>query len=127
MIRRLRPVRLALAVLWTAAAAAGFLLPGRLVPDPTHPGQARVVHVVAFAGAAWLWLWAFPKTAFPRAPLVIGAVGVALAVGSELWQMRVVSGRGAQPLDLAADLAGLALGFIGAWASSRWRRELPLS
>ena len=105
--------RLGLAVLWTAAAAAGLFLPGRAVPD-VGPALTTAAHVTFFAGFVALWAWALPR----RMPLVIGGA-LTLAVGTEVFQAEAVPGRDGQFEDLWADLSGIALGSGLAWVLVR--------
>lgn len=107
------PRRLALAALWTAAAALGLLLPERLLPDGWR-GGATVAHVVLFGGAAALWTWALPRH-------IAGVVGVllALAIGTELWQGATIPGRAAEWSDVVANLGGIAAGGLAGWGLTR--------
>lgn len=106
---------------WAFAAvlvASGVVLftPSSGVPS-APPGTDKVVHVVLFAALALTGRAAGARTA----PLV--AALAAYAGVSELLQALPALGRSATALDLAADLAGIALG-IAAWQGlrSRWDR-----
>jgi hypothetical protein len=85
-------------------------------PDaPLFAGADKVVHVLVFAVPVLLLLLAGAP-----APLVVGALGLH-AVVSEVVQWVVLPGRSGDPLDVVADLAGIALGW-GLWRLA-WRRS----
>jgi len=82
------------------------------LPDPppvadswSFPGLDKAVHVAVFALPTWaLWrVWPSP---------VVPVAMVAQSVASEVVQGRWLSGRGADPLDLLADLAGIGAGLL---------------
>ncbi len=74
------------------------------------PGLDKVVHVLVFAVVLGLGWWA----GAPR-PLVL-ALSVVQAPVSELLQSTLLPHRSGDPLDLAADLVGCALGW---WVARR--------
>lgn len=106
---------------WLRWVGLGVVLAGHLValylpgsPEPGGPeipGLDKVAHVLLFAVPAF-GLWRLAGRWWPIALLVLHAPV------SELVQSRFVPLREGDPLDLAADLAGIAL---GAWAARRWR------
>jgi len=98
-----------LAIALAALAAQVVVL---YLPDPppvaeawSFPGLDKAVHVAVFALPTWALWRVWPS------PVVPGAM-VAQAVASEVVQGRWLSGRGADPLDLLADLAGIAAGLL---------------
>ena len=110
-----------LAVLWTLAVAVALSVPGGAIPPAERLPLTldKWVHAGLFFGVGALWLQALPGR--------VGAVlagGTAFAVASELWQATPLVGRVSDPYDVAADLAGLALGVaFGAWLARRERRR----
>ena len=81
---------------------------------PSFPGADKVVHAALFAALAASARWrAGPSTA---ALLLV----VAYAPVSELVQGGLLAGRSGDPLDVLADLAGAAAGWL---AVSRARRR----
>ncbi len=77
---------------------------------PTFPSADKVVHLLLFALLAGTTRWRF-------GPALTG-VGLvaAYAVVSELIQGLALPGRSGDPLDVVADLLGVALG----WLLARW-------
>jgi VanZ family protein len=76
--------------------------------DGPFPGADKVVHVVLFALLAGTARWFLGGT---RAVLLLLAV---YAAGSEVVQGVVLAGRSGDPLDVVADLVGVALGWVAA-------------
>jgi VanZ family protein len=74
--------------------------------DGGVPYADKLVHVLIFVGLTLAAGWRFG-----RGPAVLGAL-VAYAVGSEVAQGLFLPGRSGNPLDVVADLVGIAL----AWA-----------
>lgn len=107
------PRPLILAVLWTVLATVLLLLPGEYVPDANVFGADKLVHASIFALFAVLWL-----SALPEAPGRVLLVGLLFAVGTELLQGAMASGRTADPYDIVANVLGLAIG-SGAFAVLR--------
>ena len=103
---------------WTGVArwaAFGAALVVQLLvlyaPDPgtgggALPGLDKLVHVAVFAAAVWTGRAA----GLPAVPLV-AALAVHAGV-SELVQGALLPGRDGDPLDVAADLVGVALGAV---------------
>ena len=125
-MRRVRRRFLALAVVWTAGAILTLFLPGTALPRP-GPEWNALAHVTFFAVAVALW-----AAAFPGRLRHVAAVAAALAVVTEAGQAALIPGRGAQWVDLVADLygvlGGLALGVVLPWVlPSRTRRSRPSS
>lgn len=121
-MRRVRRWYLVLALAWTVGAVLTLFVPGALMP---HPGPAwnSLAHVTFFAVAVALWAAAFPGRL--RRVALVAAV---LAVATELGQGYLIAGRGAQWVDLVADLygvlGGLALGIVLPWVlPGRGRRS----
>lgn len=118
-MRRIRRVYLALGVLWTLGAAVALFLPRSAVPEPS-PEWSALAHVTFFAVAVALW-----AAAFPGRMRTVAGVAVVLAAGTEIGQGTLIEGRGAQWVDLVADLfgilGGLALGVVLPWVLPRSR------
>ncbi|MDQ3611201.1 MAG: VanZ family protein [Actinomycetota bacterium] len=80
---------------------------------PTFPGADKLVHLLLFALLAGTIRWRF-------GPALVGLGVVAVyAVASELIQGFALPNRSGDPLDVVADLAGVAAGWLLA------RRLLP--
>jgi len=102
-------VAVQLAVLyWPRAAGNGL------------PYVDKLVHAAVFGAVAW----AGCRAGVPHRVLV--PLLVAQAVVSEVVQARLLSGRSGEPADVAADLAGTALGLLIAHRSGM-RRGLRAS
>jgi len=110
--RALLPVAVMLAI------AAGSLRP---LPAGLRAGPDKLVHAGVWAVLAAGWSWALGPLAAPGPRIAGVAFGLSGAWGGcdELIQARV-PWRDADPLDLAADLAGAAAGALG-WL---WYRRL---
>lgn len=106
-----RSVRLAL--LWTALLVALLFAPSAWIVSPPH-GLAFAGHLVLFGVSGFLW-----ARALPRRRALVWTVLVAAAVGSEWVQATPWIGRGAEPMDLAADGLGLALAWLAVRVSAR--------
>jgi hypothetical protein len=79
------------------------------------PHLDKLVHLLLFATLAVTGLRAGAR------PLVLLLLLLAHAVSSELIQEHLLTERGGDPLDLLADLAGVAGG--SAFERASWRRE----
>ncbi|PAP78272.1 hypothetical protein [Rubrivirga marina] len=112
-MRRVRRRYVALGVLWTVGAVATLFLPGSAVPHPS-PEWNALAHITFFAVAVALW-----AAAFPGRLRQVAAVAAVVAVATEVGQGTLIPGRGAQWVDLVADLygvlGGLALGIVLPW------------
>lgn len=73
------------------------------------PGGDKIVHAAVFAAVTFAGLRA------GLSPAVVLAFGAMHAVLSELLQHAVLPARSGDPLDVVADLAGVALGALAAW------------
>ena len=123
-MRRVRRRFVALALLWTVGAVAVLFLPGSAIPKPGDEWNV-LAHVTFFAVAVALW-----AAAFPGRLRRVAAVAAGLAVATEVGQGTLIEGRGAQWVDLVADLygvlGGLALGVVLPWVlPGRGRRTRP--
>ena len=117
-----------------AAQAAALGIPGpRSAPQPrpaaagsevsatvkvlrlAPPGADKLVHAALFAAPTFLGLHA------GFSPLLVVGSQLIFAPASELAQEEVVAGRGGALADVAADLAGVALGVAAAAIASRGR------
>lgn len=98
-----------LAVYWVTIFVATHLPSAAL---PILELSDKVYHVAAFAGLAFLLGWALPKSR--RGMSVHGAtvvsVGGLYAIVDE-WTQQFIPGRTCDPLDVAADILGLIVGF----------------
>ncbi len=73
---------------------------------PTFPGADKLVHLLLFALLAGTLRWRF-------GPALVGLGIVAVyAVASELIQGFALPNRSGDPLDVVADLAGVAAGWL---------------
>lgn len=121
------PLRVAL-VVFTLALHIGFFLPK--VPSVGSadgvPGIDKVVHIGVFA----LTVWAAGRLLAPVRRFPIG--WVAIAAFAQAWLIELVQStmpnRSADPLDVLADTAGIALGLLlWSWERRRARRALSAS
>jgi VanZ family protein len=106
------PVRRAVFALLVLVSLALFLLP---VTPSSAPGSDKVGHVAIFAALALAGRWAGLATV----PLALGLT--AYAVVTELLQATLPLGRLGDPADAVADVAGIALGLVLAWAVTAFR------
>ncbi|GGM37034.1 hypothetical protein GCM10012275_05210 [Longimycelium tulufanense] len=90
--------------------------PASAVPT-APPGTDKIVHFGLFAALAVSGLWARS----PRLPLAIGLA--AYAVGSEILQVTLPLRRSFSLADIAADLFGAAVVFVG--SRVLFRRSSP--
>lgn len=107
-----RRVRLGLYALATAILFVLCVLPSKDLPDP-GTGD-RFEHT-----AAWLVLTVTGYVLAPRRVLAIPAFALAYGVLIEILQGAIGTGRHSDPLDFAADAAGVALGVAG-FLTFRW-------
>ncbi|MDJ0523367.1 MAG: VanZ family protein [Planctomycetota bacterium] len=102
-----RPARWrVLAVLCTSAVLVMCFLPGDATPSAPVVNLDKVVHVVAFAAVAFAW-----RRSGLSATRTL-ALGLALAVITEVGQSLLQQGRSGDVLDFAADAAGVLLGLL---------------
>ncbi len=87
------------------------MLLGPSVPrPPLFPHDDKAFHLLAFAGVGGAW-WLALRRVRP-----VWAVGLSMAVLTELGQALLPYGRAGDPLDALADVAGVALGLlVGRW------------
>ena len=102
------------AVLWSLAVLAACSVPGPDLPDVGDVvlGTDKWAHALLFAGVGWLWLRAYPGKAW-----AVALGGTAYGIAIEGWQAALPIGRSGDPLDVVADVVGLAAGI----AAARWR------
>lgn len=101
--------------------AAGILWLGsrpHLGAGVSIPGLDKVAHLAMFTGLGYLTARAHRDLAPGWPPMYWIAVAALIGALDEFNQLRV-AGRTADPLDFAADAAGVLLGF----ALFRWSRE----
>jgi hypothetical protein len=109
-------------VAWAAALGYTALLVFLLWSPPTQqpplfPHDDKVFHALAFSGIGATWWWATLRGR------VVWIVGATLAVVTEVVQGMLPWPRSTDPLDMAADLVGVALGlFGGRWVLRRFSR-----
>lgn len=105
---------------WALAVGyTGFLLfllwsPPADTP-PLFPHDDKVFHALAFSGVGASWWWATHRLR------VVVAVGVVMAIGSETVQSVLPWPRSMDPLDMLADIVGVAAGL---WVA---RQRFPWS
>lgn len=100
------------AVAWTIVVLVAVLIPGRWIHEKTSVnlgilGADKIAHFTLFAGYGLFWLRAAPTQ---RGLRCIGAVGVALAVLTELTQGLPVIDRDPDVFDALADVVGMICG-----------------
>jgi VanZ family protein len=86
-------------------------LPGSTLPSaPRIPELDKVVHASLYGILAFLVGQAMASQAM-RAFLV-ATLAIAVFAAADEWHQRWIPGRGADPLDWLADLAGATIGFL---------------
>jgi hypothetical protein len=103
-------------VLAAALAVQLLVLYAPRVPDVgavAVPGADKVVHAAVFGAVTLAGLRA------ALSPAVVVGLGALHAPLSELLQHLVLPGRSGDPVDILADLAGVALGALAAWWTVR--------
>lgn len=101
----------------------GFYLP-RVpdVPGSGVPGLDKIVHVAVFAVTVWAAGRVLaPRSRFPMGWVVIAALVHALLIEG-IQGLLLGPGRGAEAVDILADVIGIALGF-GLWLGERIRQR----
>ena len=95
-------------VAWASTVGVLLLcfLPSDNVPTPEVQNMDKLFHALAFfiVGFAWVrsgrsWKWAL-------------VIGLLLAAGTEVGQRLLQNGRHGDPIDFAADMAGVLLGVL---------------
>ena len=94
---------------WTALMLALFWMPPPPAPRWDWPWLDEAIHVGSFFG------WAVLARAARRTPRWVVAIGLGLAIVTELVQAVLPWGRTADISDVAADAVGLGLGLGLAW------------
>jgi VanZ family protein len=100
-----------------------FYLSAQEAVGPELPAWTRVVaHATEYAALAALWGWALLPLLGARAVAVAAAISFLYALSDE-WHQSFVPGRDADPIDVAADAAGIALGLtvLRHWPRAAWR------
>ena len=99
---------------WAVVLAILLLMPGSDA-TPSLPHLDKLIHVGCFA--LWACLW----RVFDPPPWWLGmGCMVALAVGTEVIQEQWIPKRSGEWLDLAADVAGIGLGWaVGGWIDKK--------
>ena len=98
------------AAVWSAVLLFLGNQPALDVGRDLPPGTDKVAHFVIYGilGALCAWGWARVRSP-ARAILVAAAILVGAA---DEWNQRTVPGRSSEVADLAADMAGIAAGFL---------------
>ena len=107
------------ALVWTLGILVAVTVPAATVPTaPPDIGIDKGVHLVMFAGFGWLWMRALQERSLWWRGLVVGGVGLALALGTEALQHVALLTRQGSLYDALANGLGLVLGMGGgAWRS----------
>jgi VanZ family protein len=108
-----------------ALMALIFYLSAQEAVGPELPAWVRVVaHFGEYALLAALWVWALAPLLGRRAYLVAAAIAFVYALSDEFHQS-FVEGRDADPLDVLADAAGIAVAvsLLSAWRAASRRRQ----
>jgi VanZ family protein len=103
-----------------------FYLSAQEAVGPELPAWVRVVaHFGEYALLAALWVWALSPLLGRRALLVAAAIAFVYALSDEYHQS-FVEGRDADPLDVLADAAGIAVAvsLLSAWRAASRRRQM---
>lgn len=107
---------------WPAYAWSALILVAMLIPGAYVPGSMwsldKLAHFVLFAGFAWLWL-----RAAPGAWLRVGIVGLLYGVLTEVGQSVFPGERTGDPMDVLANVLGLAAGILLPLAAARRKRR----
>jgi VanZ family protein len=119
-IRSFRPLRVGLALAWTALILALCLTPSAWLPRPESHGTRvfmiphfdKIVHATLFAGFGLLWIGALVS---PRRWVGVLIAGLLLSLGTEVLQAIPFIDRDPNLFDGLADAAGTFLGVGLAW------------
>jgi hypothetical protein len=117
------------AIAWTVLLLALILAPESILPDHSiiakRPYLSRtdlMVHFLLFAGFTWNWLRAGQSS---LRWVVVPAVGLLLAVATELAQGLAVIHRDPSVLDTLADGTGVAIAWIATALLARRSARFP--
>jgi VanZ family protein len=102
---------------WPPTLWATGLLVATSWPNPNVPNVRsgdKVVHMVMYAGLAWLVARAEPGWVRRAAPLVLVAVAVSALGAVDEWHQQFIPGRSASAGDWLADSAGAVLALLAA-------------
>jgi VanZ family protein len=105
------------AIAWTALLLVAMVIPGAYVPGSMW-SLDKLAHFVLFAGFAWLWLRAAPGAWLP-----VGIVGLLYGVLTEVGQSVLPGERTGDPMDVFANVLGLAAGILLPLAVARRKRR----
>jgi VanZ family protein len=103
----------------------GSLLPGRALPDVSFVISDKAQHAAVYCLLMVWFAGLYPR----RAYLLVAAVLCALGIGLDLLQ-GLTETRSLELLDIAADLVGIAIGFVlsvsllGGWCQRLEQRLL---
>ena len=98
--------------LWAAGLLVATSWPNPQVPD-VRSGD-KVVHLLMYAGLAWLVARAEPRWVRAAGPLVLVALALSALGALDEWHQQFIPGRGASVADWLADSAGAALALLAA-------------
>ena len=107
--------------LWVGVAYALLILTLSSIPGDSYPSTPilshdKVIHLVEYAGFAFLLAWTRPATA-SLVPIII--IASLFGMADELYQS-FIPGRGSSAADWIADTIGVA---VGVYAFQLWNRR----
>lgn len=103
--------RWAPSVAWGTLILIATSLPGSTLPaGPQIPGIDKLVHASLYGVLAFLVGQAMSTHAM-RA-LLMATLAIGIFAAADEWHQRWIPGRGADPMDWLADLAGATIGFL---------------
>jgi VanZ family protein len=111
---------------WAGAILAGTSIPGSQLP-PAFLHADKLAHLGLYGvfgllvGRALLLGARTPRLA---ARLMVGVVAIAAFAAGDEWHQEFVPGRGADPIDWAADVVGAAAGLIVATTTLRTEQRI---
>ena len=112
--------------LWIAISVAlvGAIVYSSLTPDlvlPTPDGFDKVEHFTAYCGLAVWFTGLYPRARYWQVVSGLLALGLGVEVAQGVMQL----GRSAEPLDMAANAAGVGVGLLLALAlTGGWARRV---
>ncbi|RPI13436.1 MAG: hypothetical protein EHM60_09195 [Lysobacterales bacterium] len=116
----MRPLRYGTAWLTTGVALVALVVYGSLAANPQGLAVMpldKLNHLLAYAVLAFWATGLVHRTHYAKVALTLAVLGL----GLEGLQYAMAQGRAAEPLDMAANLAGIALGlFAGMPFASGW-------